>query len=473
MMRALLRSSALVLVLTALKCPDKGSDFFGPSVDAPQTGGLTGTVLFGSTPLAGANVVLSTTPSISVTTPANGTFSFNDLNVGSYSLTTTLSGYTCPTQTAVIQLDKIITLNVPCTPVPGSVTGTVRVNGNPQGGVAVTVKQNGVSKGTGQTAANGTYTIASIPPGAYSVEITPPANTVCSNNPQNVTVLSAQAAAANFDCEILTGSISGTVVVDGQPKAGVQVTVTAGSDKFTQVTASNGTFLFLNLTPRAYVVGVDPPAGSSCAITSQSATVTANQNTAVNFSCASLPGSVSGTVSGVAGELVTVTVQQADGTRVSGVLTNIDGSYSIANIPAGTYTVVVTAPIGKICSAGVVITVQPGQNASANFSCSVLTFTVDLGVSYRHVIPNVSSEVCVDISAFDDATYTVEWTGPGLIGSGTRSGVADGDGDAFDRQAINVLGTYNVKVTATRNGVTVTNSKSIVVTSDPGTCPAP
>jgi hypothetical protein len=473
-MRALARSFALFLLLTAGMCPDKGPDFFGPGTNSPQLGNLTGTVLFGSTPLAGANVTLSGTPEQSMVTPASGVFSFPDLAVATYTITTTVSGYNCPQVGAVIERDKTANVDVQCTPVPGSVTGTVRVGGTPQGDVTVILRQAGTAIRTVPTASNGTYSITGIAPGPYSVEIGPPANTTCGNNPQNVTVISGQAVTANFDCTLIGGSISGTVTVDGQPRAGIAVHATAGSSTVSGVTQSDGTFTLGNLAPGAYAVSIDAATGTACSAITQSATVTAAQNTVVSFTCTTLPGSVSGVVSGLSGQTTTVTVAKADGTVVSAAATNIDGSYLIANIPPGSYKVTVTAPTGKTCSPGnVPVTVQANQTSSASFACQVLTFTVDLDASYRHVVPNVSSEVCVDFNGWPDAQYTLTWTGPGLVGTATRTGVADGDGDAFDRQAINVLGTYNVQITMTFNGVSVTNSVSVVVTPDPGTCPAP
>jgi hypothetical protein len=216
-MRRLTRCFSLLLVAASIACDSKGPEFFLPGATSPQSGNLAGTVLSNSIPLAGANVVLSGTPSRSMVTAANGLFSFTDLTPGPYTITTTLSSYTCLPVNVTVERDQTTPANVICIPVPGSITGTVRVDGIPRAGVDVILTQGATAISSIQTALDGTYTIPNIPPGTYSASITAPANTTCTSNPQNVTVVSAQAAAANFDCTSIGAGLSAMMKDSGSP----------------------------------------------------------------------------------------------------------------------------------------------------------------------------------------------------------------------------------------------------------------
>src|SRR6185369_2504791 len=113
-----------------------------------------------------------------------------------------------------------------------------------------------------------------------------------------------------------------------------------------------------------------------------------------------------------------------------------------------------------------------------NFECTTtpIQFTVTLAPSYRHIVAGVSSETCVKITTAQPragASVSVTWTGPGIVGTATRTLTTDANGEVTDRQAINVLGTYGVTVTVTSNGVAVTTTGSVTVGAGAGTCPAP
>src|SRR5258708_28316543 len=165
MMRTLYRAACIALVSSTLSCNEKGVDFFLPGATSPQTGNLRGVVSSGAGPIAGANVSLS--PSLSTTTNSSGIYNFLDLSVAQYTITTTATGFTCVNRTVTILLNQTVTSDITCTPLPGSVTGTVRVSGTGQSGVAVTLMQGTATIGSATTGSGGTYTIANVPPGAY------------------------------------------------------------------------------------------------------------------------------------------------------------------------------------------------------------------------------------------------------------------------------------------------------------------
>ena len=220
MSRGLLRVAWLALLLTTIDCDPKTGEFFLPGATSPQVGNLTGTVSSGTSPISGATVALSGTPTRSTTTSSTGVYDFFDLPIGPLTITTTAALFTCPSQTVTIVLNQTVTSNIACTPLPGSVTGTVRVAGVGQSGIAVTLTQGTATIGTATTGAGGTYTIANVPPGTYSVAVTAPSGADCSPNPKNVTVQSGQATTADFGCVLLPGQISGTVRLSGALRQG-------------------------------------------------------------------------------------------------------------------------------------------------------------------------------------------------------------------------------------------------------------
>lgn len=480
MIRALRRTAYVVLALSALSCNEKGADFFLPGVTSPQTGNLTGLVASGTVPISGAAVSLS--QSLSTTTNSSGVYNFLDLSVAQYTVTTTATGFTCVSQTVIILLNQTVTSNITCTPLPGSVTGTVRVSGTGQSGVAVTLTQGTTTIGSTTTASGGTYTFANIPPGVYSASVTPPANTTCASNPQNVTVVSNQAATANFDCTPILGSVTGAVRVSGVGQSGVLVLLSQGATNIGQAaTGANGTYTIANIAPGTYSAAIAPPANTTCTPNPQSVTVAANQASTANFDCTPLAGAIVGTVRfdgvGQGGRVVVV----SQGISTAGTATTAaDGTYRVSPLDPGTYSVSVTPPVGGSCSSNPqTITVQANQDATANFDCTTpQDFAVTFGdpsPSYRHIVAGVSGETCVGISATPaqpGATWTTTWTGSGTVGTTSRTGTFDASNHVVDRQPINdASATYNLHVTVVSGTTTRTADASVVVTAAAGTCP--
>ena len=479
----LLRNVMCILAVAgAVACSEKGVDFFFPGTTSPKTGNLTGLVANGVVPIVGANVSLG--QNLSTTTNSSGIYNFLDLPVAQYTVTTTATGFTCITPTVTIVLDQTATQNIACTPLPGSVTGTVRVSGTAQSGVIVTLTQGTNTIGTATTAANGTYTISSVPPGTYSAAVTPPANTTCTPNPQNVTVVTQQAATANFDCTPLPGNVTGVVRVSGTGQSGVAVTLTQGTTTIgSTTTGTGGAYTFANVAPGTYSVTITPPANTTCTSNPQSVTVSANQSATANFDCTPLPGGIVGIVridgAPAPGRIVVV----SQGIATAGTATTgLDGTYRVGSLAPGTYSVSVTPPAGGTCTPNPqTVTVQANQDATANFDCAtpqndfVVSFA-DPPLSYRHIVAGVSSETCAGIAttpAQPGGLWTITWSGPGTVGETTRSGVLDANGKAVDRQPINSFGTYFANGQVTVSARVRTVSGSTTVTSAAGSCPAP
>lgn len=102
-------------------------------------------------------------------------------------------------------------------------------------------------------------------------------------------------------------------------------------------------------------------------------------------------------------------------------------------------------------------------------------FTISTAMSYVHVGPGVSY-VCAQPTTSPGtpgASYTVNWSGPGTVGSTQRNGTLDALSTALDRQQINAFGTYTVGLSITYNGLTKQTTGNVNVGPAQGTCPPP
>jgi hypothetical protein len=288
-LRVALRLAGAALLLTAgLSCDPKETDYFLTAEDVRRIGNLVGLISSGTTPL-NASVALTGPESRTMTTGTTGMYSFLDLTPGNYTVTPTVTGFNCPSGNATVVEFQTTTLNLMCTPQVGTIDGTIRLDLQVQSGIPVAARQGTNTVGSATTGSNGKYTIPNLLPGAYTVVMTPPPNSVCPTTQRDVTVQANATVTSDFDCTSAPGSVTGFVFVDMVGRSGVTVTLTQGTTTIgTTTTGAGGTYTIPNVQPGTYTVAITPPASTVCT-SPQNVTVQSNQAATANFTCTTLP----------------------------------------------------------------------------------------------------------------------------------------------------------------------------------------
>jgi serine protease len=142
-----------------------------------EVGDIAGTVVSASTgsPLAGVVVTLTQVGgqgSGVTTTAPDGSYSFLDLAVGTYQLTTDISGYLAQTRTAAVVFHQTTMVDFALVPKTGTISG--RVTDSATGAPIMWARleaprTDGAGLGIAYTTDTGAYTIAGLPVGTYQV----------------------------------------------------------------------------------------------------------------------------------------------------------------------------------------------------------------------------------------------------------------------------------------------------------------
>jgi subtilisin family serine protease len=176
------------------------------------TGTLTGTVTNASTgaAIAGAQVHITGPVNRDVTTNASGVYSVI-LPAGSYAVTASAFGFVSGSANVSITQGATTTQNFALTPAPsGSVSGFVRdITGRAIGAATVTVIGTPIPPAT--TAADGSYSFASVPHGTYQVNAL---NGLCTNS-QTLPLTVDGPETLNFDLTPRSDSFGYTCAVQG------------------------------------------------------------------------------------------------------------------------------------------------------------------------------------------------------------------------------------------------------------------
>ena len=143
-------------------------------------------------------------------------------------------------------------------------SGTVTGGGSGLGGVQVLLKPlSGGPPLTTVTRTDGTYDLAGVPPGDYTLSIVAPAGYSGSTS-RALTVAAADLTDQDFALQ-RPGAVGGQVVhqQDGSPVSGVAIVVDGPGGPRHLTTDTDGHYFLDGLTAGTYTISVTPPAGST------------------------------------------------------------------------------------------------------------------------------------------------------------------------------------------------------------------
>lgn len=348
------------------------SDSTGPtntinqdSLNAVNKTAISGKVLDASTGKPISLAVLTTNPSTSsvLSDSLTGNFFLRGTGVGEFTITAQKAGYTTTSTKVKTRIGDTIVANVVMNPIPtnaGRIRGVVR---NASTG-AVIAQANITTKPSTYsvvTDAKGEFRIENINPIEYKITAEKGG---FSSLERSVIVGSNKESIADFNLIPIAptvGVLTGRVT-DNQNDTGIaEVNITTEPATASVKTNANGTFTIPNIPAKVYkVIAVR----NGFARQEKTVTVTNGQTTIADFQLLLQTGSLVGVIrSGVDGNPLDNANITTNPPTVS-LTTDASGSYSIASVPAGKYTVRVTRVGFK--AAAVDVTIVGGSPTTAN-----------------------------------------------------------------------------------------------------------
>jgi hypothetical protein len=214
--------------------------------------------------------------------------------------------------------------------------------------------------------ATGKYTFTSVNNGTYSVTASKSGVTFTPVS-QSVTINGGSIAGINFT-SISSGTITGSVTNSGGAAlAGATVSYSGGST----TTASNGSYTLSNVQAGAFAVTASMTTGYQSS--TQTVTVTAGATTTQNFTLLTGAGTLSGTVTSSGGTpLAGVTVSYSGGSATTGS----NGSYTLLNVPVGTFPITASAIAYQSSIQSATITVN--STTTQNFALTAIPQTYSI-----------------------------------------------------------------------------------------------
>lgn len=270
-------------------------------------------------------------------------------------------------------------------PPRGAVVGQVTVDGVGRAGVEVFFDAGPLASryplSTRTTLADGAFRHDDLVPVRWTLSVRS-STIICPT--VDIDVVESREHSALLECRTPQGELRGQVRIDGQPWAGATVDVIpqdAGgtSPDIRLTTDAAGEYRVDDLPVGEYVVVVVAEPLATCLDNPRASTIVDQQTTTVDFDCAYLPATVSGTVTlnGVAQGGLEVTIEDAAGTPVATATTDPTGRYT-AEVPAGSLRPQVSIPRAVCPSAAESqVEVQPGAVAVTDLGCASLSGTYD------------------------------------------------------------------------------------------------
>ena len=283
------------------------------------------------------NLSGSNTPPVSTVAP-KGTYNFNDLPNGTYTLTPLKNGYTFSPASIAISINGA-NITIPLCKATVNGASTYILSGTVSGAVTqdVLITLSGAGNATTTTDATGKYSFSGLTNGSYTATPTLPGYSFAPGS-SLVTVNNSNATFKDFVATIVANStytLSGKVSGDTREGVTINLSSTVTPTTSTQ-TDANGNYTFTGLANGDYTL-TPLKSGYSFTPVNTAVTVSGANTSNANFTAfaySMLTYSLSGTVSGPAIQNVVINLS---GAGVASTLTNVGGNYSFSGLVNGSY----------------------------------------------------------------------------------------------------------------------------------------
>jgi Bacterial Ig domain/Lysyl oxidase len=399
-------------------------------------GGTTGTITGSITPIGSANGAVVTlsqngTPVTSLTVGSSGTFQFNNVANGTYTVNVSEAGFTYnpPTQSATVSGNTVSLPAFTATSTTGTISGSITPASSANGAV-VTLSQNGTPVSSFTVGSTGTFSFTGVPNGTYVV--TPAeAGFTFSPTAQSATVNGNTVTIPVFTALGSTGTINGSITPTANAN-GVAVQLMQGPTVISStVVGVSGSFTFASVPNGIYSL-VPSETGFTFNPTSESVTVSGTTVTAPPISATGLSGTISGTISQPSSPASAI-VQLFQGTTLIATTNpQSTGTYTFPNILNGTYTLVPSETRFTFNPASQTVTVSGVPLTVPVFTAAPQTWTITGTITPQASGGGTSVALTQNSTpvgtAIADATGTYTFSG---ISNGTYTATPTKAGFAF------------------------------------------
>jgi large repetitive protein len=365
---------AYVVIVSA---PDKTTVITGAIVTSLTTttvnvqladlpGSISGSIFDATSgqPITGASVEVSVLNQAgAIVAHANsdlsGNYEITGLAPGVYTITARATNYETSSASATVLANTNTPVSLALFASPGEIQGQVLAAGTlqPIAGAQVNALDfNGSVVTSVYSDSQGSFVITGLAQGQYVISAS--AGGFQSNHVGAI-VLANTTTPVQLQLNQDFGFINGTAA-PGVPGTTIQLFDINNLLIGTVVADGNGTFSFSGVAPGSYVLTATTP---GYAVQSVGAIVQPGQTANVSFTLTPNPASISGTVLDTGMQPIVnavVRILDLNETTIGFGYTDSNGSYSIGNLPAGSFVVVASAP--EYVTGSVGVTLGPGEN---------------------------------------------------------------------------------------------------------------
>lgn len=470
-----------------------GTLIFSPALSTTPpvatTGGLSGTVIDSRTslPIQGATISVVGAKIYTAITDLLGKFILPTMDAAGYTVSISAVGYVTQTYSVSIIAGNAINLgNIPLaiTTTTGTVQGKVTDASSSAPLADVTITVSGSTTWTAVTAADGSYTVTGITPGAITISAAKTgyyAASGASTIASGLTIVFSPALPTTPPTEI-TEVLKGTVIDSLGPIQGATISI-SGRKNYAATTSAAGEFLVSAMDADTYTVSVSAPSHVS-----QSYSVTILSRVTTNMGAINLlPSPTSGSITGIVtdsatgGAIAGVTVSVIGASNWQAV-TRSDGTYQILDITPGAVTISAakngynTVSGSGDVTAGAKLTFSPAlQQLPTTGEIKGKVVDVSTGTPLQTAsITVASSPPGVDLHGSPDASgnffmtainpgsYTVAFAAPGYSGQTYTVTVMAGvtaDVGAVSLTPVTTSNTITGKVVDVATGASIANAE--------------